>query len=300
MDRPHSHEELAAFYKEKFKKEQATAFEILKLGGVHPDYQEPMPNPYMEGEMDNENFANIGEHCIDVGICADKIATALENAKQIPSDEKHTIVHQTIVHDSNKRFEVMRRKAQKADRPLEVYSRSAYETMFSVMQAKGYNEADLEYLKTAGRETGHSSLVNFIKMNPDGTVEIRTDRTLAELVVHMADDMVASPLKDVKTGDFVTKNSTTKFVTVAERMDLGNFESRYPFLYQEGIAFDEAGNAIEVKSEQSAREKDLHGFQNYAYWQAETTKLICAKFQDLINRDNKKDPETFIKELLNS
>jgi hypothetical protein len=300
MDRPRSHEELAAFYKEKFKKEQAAAFEILQLGGVHPDHQEPMSNPYMEGGMDNENFGNIGEHCIDVGICADKITTALESTKQIPPDEKHTIVHQAIVHDSNKRFEVMRRKAQKAGRPLEVYSRSAYETMFSVLQAKGHNEADLEYLKTAGRETGHSSLVNFIKMNPDGTVDIRTDRTLAELIVHAADDMVASPLKDAKTGDFITKNTTTKFVTVSERMDLGNFENRYPFLYEEGIAFDEAGNAVEVKSEQSAKDKNLRGFKNYAYWQAEATKLICAKLKDLIARDNPKDPEIFIKELLNS
>ena len=75
-------------------------------------------------------------------------------------------------------------------------------------------------------------------MNNDGSVELRADRTLAELIVHAADDMVASPLKDAKTGDSVTQNSSTKFVTVTERMNLGNFSTRYPFLYQEGIAFD--------------------------------------------------------------
>ena len=56
-----------------------------------------MVNPYIEGEMDNENFGNIGEHCIDVGICADKIVNALESAGQISADEKHTVIHQAIV-----------------------------------------------------------------------------------------------------------------------------------------------------------------------------------------------------------
>lgn len=300
MDYPRSHEETIAYYKEKFKNEHASAMEVLTLGGVNPDHQEPTVNPYIEGEVDTENFGNIGEHCIDVGVCADKIATALEKNKHLDTAEKHSTVHRALIHDANKKFEVMRRKAQKSGQPVEVYSKSAYDTMYGLLANEGHSGPELEYIKTAGKESGHSSLVNFIKSDSSGKISLRQNVTFAEMIVHLADDMVASPLKDLKTGELITKNSSTKFVTAAERIDLSNFKNRYPFLYIEGIAFDENGDAIDVKSEASANEKNLTGFQSYANWQVEVARLICVKLKELIDPNKGQNPDEFIKDLVNA
>lgn len=300
MDHLRSHEEMVAYYIEKFKTEHAPALEVLTFGGVNPDHQEPTPNPYMEGEVDNENFGNIGEHCIDVGICADKIAVALEKNGQIDSAEKDSIVHRALIHDANKKFEVMRRKAKNAGQPVEIYSKTAYDTMYELLAKDGHSGPELEYIKTAGKETGHSSLTNFIKSDPSGKISLRQNVTFAEMVVHLADDMVSSPLKDLKTGELITKNSSTKYVTALERIDLSNFKDRYPFLYTEGIAFDENGDAIDVKSEASANEKKLTGFQSYADLQVEVARLICAKLKESINPNKEQAPDEFIKDLVNA
>ena len=36
-----------------------------------------------------------------------------------------------------------------------------------------------------------------------------------------------------------------------------------------------------VKVPRGAQDKNLRGFQNYAYWQSEATRLICTKLKNL-------------------
>lgn len=299
MEREHSYEMIHSFYKGEFKKNYPGAFGILELGGVHPDKDEPIDNPYIEGEKDSEDFRNIGEHCVDVGIVAQKISSSLKEVGAIDDEIYTQIVERALIHDTNKRFEILRRKAQKAGQPIEVYSRSAYETMFSVLEQKGHTGPEMEYVKTAGKETGHGSLADFLTLDKNNEPALHQDKTLSEMIVHLADDMVASPLKDLKTGELLTKNADTQFVSTAKRMDLGNFSLRYNFMYQEGIAFDEAGQAITVKNKQAADEKNLRGFNTYAYWQEKTAELICSKLKSLIEPENKLDPNDFIEKIAN-
>lgn len=280
--------------KERFEKEHAVAMAVLDIGGVHPDKQAPMLNPYLEiGELDAENFGNIGEHCVAVGCCAEQIADALIAAGAIDAAEKGAIVGRAIIHDANKRFEVYRRKAQKAGAPVEVYSRSAYDTMYDVLQDKDMTGPLVEYVRHAGKETGHTSLSQFVQLQEDGGSALRQDLTLHEMIVHLADDMVASPLPGQ------TQNTDTRLVTIDERMMLGNFSERYPFLFVEGFGFRDDGTVSEVKDAVANQDGTIREGRTYADWQQRVARWICEKLQQSIDPESSIDPELFIKQLVN-
>jgi hypothetical protein len=213
----------------------------------------------------------------------------------ISGDQAKEIVDRALVHDANKRFEVFRRKAKAAGREVDIYTPSAYQTMYDKLKASGVDDQlMLEYIKRAGKETGHGSLTDFISLNEHGEPVLKPTATLGEMVVHLADDSVASPLPGK------TKNTETKLVTVGERMELGNFPARYPFLYKEGFGFDASGSPVIVKDVSSDFEiKDLRSVKTYAEWQPLVARLICEHFKDMLEKDGQEDPEEFIKEIIN-
>lgn len=292
---PKPWEVVVAEYKDRFEKENPTAFKILEVGGVHPDKSGPMPNPYLDNQVDEEKFGNIGTHCIEVAICANKIVDSMLAEGAIDSDQAKEIVDRSLVHDANKRFEVFRRKAKAAGKEIDVYTPSAYQTMHDQVAASGIDDKSiLEYVKRAGKETGHGSLVDFVALDGQGEPVLKPTVTLEEMVVHLSDDSVASPLSGK------TKNTETKLVTTAERMDLGNFPIRYPFLYKEGFGFDAASVPVVVKDISNDLEvKDLRSVKTYAEWQQLAARLICEHLKSMIDRDDSEDPEEFIKKIIN-
>ena len=86
-----------------------------------------MENPYT-GEIDSEDFANIGRHCMAVASTAEKIANHLLSQGAIAQDQMADIIKSALLHDGDKRLEVMRKKASKAGikdahgNPIDVYS----------------------------------------------------------------------------------------------------------------------------------------------------------------------------------
>lgn len=287
-------------YKEKLEKEFPIAFSILEIGGVHPDKQEPMTNPYLcnleQNKLDKENFGNVGEHCVSVAICANKIADALLKEGLIDKNTYSGAIGRALIHDANKRFEVFRRKAQKEEVLIEVYNKSAYETMYEEIIKTGIQESEplVEYLKNAGKETGHSSLVDFIEIYKEGNPSLKKNLTIEEMIVHLADDMTASPLQEK------TQNTETEFTTIKERMELGNFPDRYGFLYEEGFGFDENNNSVILENCSVSQEaSNLKLIKTYTEWQQIVAADICKKLQCMIDSENNDDPEEFMKDLVN-
>lgn len=286
--------EIIAEYKDKFAKENPVAFSILDIGGVHPDKSGPMPNPYLDGQIDEESFKNVGVHCVEVGICAERIVSEMVEQGTIDKAQADEIVNRSLIHDANKRFEVFRKKAQKAGKEIDVYTPSAYQTMYDQVVASGMDGAVVEYVKQAGKETGHGSLVDFITLDEQDKPVLEPTATLEEMVVHLADDSVASPLPGK------TKNTETKLVTVKERMDLGNFPERYPFMYKEGFGFDSNNNPVLVEDVNDETEtKALRVVKTYAEWQQLASRLICEQLQKMVDTNNQEDPEEFIKKIIN-
>lgn len=273
----------------EFEKQFPQAFEVMKVGGVHPDKTESIPNPYKDNEPDNEDFRNVGEHCVSVSICASKIADKLLEVGAIDEEACRNITERSLIHDTNKRFEVFRKKARGNEKTEGVYDKPAYETMQELLQDRGVSSDLIEYIKTAGQETGHNSMSDFIVLE-NGNVILNSDRTLAEMIVHLADDMTFSPLPGTK-GD-------TKFVTTKERMDGSKFLERYPFLYKEGLGFDSDGKVIEVK-DCTNESPDLQHVYTYAQYQEMVAKLICDYLQKQIEPEAVDDSEQFIKNIVN-
>ena len=276
--------------KVEFERSYPLAFEILKVGGVHPDKVVEMENPYT-GEQDNEDFRNIGEHCVSVAIVAEKITNKLKEIGVINDNECKKIVERALIHDANKRFEVMRKKNRGARHSEGVYDEEAYKTMQNLLKKQGISKDLLDYIEKAGKETGHNSLVDFISLDKDNKVVLNSERSLEEMVVHLADDMTASPLPG--------SNGDTKFVTTGERMSSGNFKERYPFLYKEGLGFNQNGEVVSVKDIEDA-EQNFTNVKTYAEYQEIVAKLISSYLKKIIDSENQDDSEQFIKKIINS
>lgn len=294
---PHTWAEVYDFYKEKFETQYRDAFEILRAAGVHPDETSEIPNPYEPGESENKDFRNIGEHNVAAGVVAYKIADALFHERTIEKGTREKIVGRALIHDANKRFEIYRRDAfrKKGQSDTDVYSAEAYEAVTEKVKQIGVKGKLVDYLKDAGKETGHTSSSAFVRIDASGVVALRTDVPLKDMVVHLSDDMVASPLPGQ------TDHTETQLVTVQERMDLCKFTIRYPFLYKEGFGFDENGEPTVVKDCENDDEiAGLREVHPYAYWQKFIAREICKRLQTMIDPESEEDAEQYIKKLVNT
>src|SRR5258708_17215194 len=212
-----SEEVIKRFNSEKAVTEYAARFPmemaILRLGGVYPgETSEGIKNPYT-GEQEKEYFGNIGEHCFAVAHCADVITN-----KVVGDDnpQKKKIISRALVHDAAKGFEVMRKKAVNAGILTDAYSITAYETIRPMLETQRVAQDIIDYMTNAGSETGHISLVSFVEIQ-DGTPTLKTRDNLAEMIVHLADDMTYTPV--TKAGGPIK----TCYVTMEEKMQLSDF-----------------------------------------------------------------------------
>lgn len=285
--RTRSWEETYREQKEVFEKEHPIAFRLMEIGGVHPDRIIEIPNPYLDGEIDREDFRNVGEHCIAVGICAKRIADSLVGKGVLEAASRDEIVLRALMHDSNKRFEVMRKKAQKAGRDVDVYGDKGYETMFQYisMQNPELVQTIGTYLKSAGSETGHNSLKDFVCVNEQGQPYLNYRAQLPEMIVHLADDMTASV------------HGSTQWVTCEERTLICNFKERYPFIYKEGFGFDAEGNTVLVK-DVSMPPQGLRSVKTYVEWQLVVAKLISEEIVWMLGEEG--DAEQTLKQICNT
>lgn len=280
-------------YKEKFPQ----VMQIWEIAGIHPRKQAPMLNPYTD-ELDPEDFSNIGWHCISVAYCAESIVQALLRENKISLEESNLILEKCLVHDANKRFEVFRKKAQKAGKINEVYTEKAYQTMLQKLKQSGIEDEEiLEYITVAGKETGHNSLGNFMRVRQDGTEYLDPNFSLSEMIIHLADNMVHSPLPGSEETD-------TFFVKFIDRAQLSKFFEKYPFLYEEGFGFDLEGavvflkNIAEIHNQIEEITKPLFA-KEYIEWQQLASFLIARHLQSLISSSCSHDPEEFAVNLVN-
>jgi len=63
--------------------------------------------------------------------------------------------------------------------------------MENIFILAGESPEVLSQIKTMGLMTGHNSLRNFIAMK-DGKYQLNPDRTLLEMIIHIADDITHS------------------------------------------------------------------------------------------------------------
>lgn len=187
----------------------------------------------------------------------------------------------------------MRRKAVRAGAIDDAYSSKAYDSIKPLLEEKGIAPDIIAYMANAGSETGHNSFVDFLQVR-DGAPTLKTEDNLAEMIVHLADDMTyTSIVQDGETAD-------TYFLTAPERMEASNFPQRYPFLYNEGFGFDQIGNPVFVKDVSQASSKISH-VKTYAQWQVWIAAEISNHLVNLMSPQTPvEDSQEYIKQLVNN
>lgn len=274
---------------ENLAKSFPQAIQILRIGGVHPTENSKMDNPYT-GKPDNESFTNIGEHCAAVTSLSLVVASRLYTIGLLASADIDSIGTRSLVHDANKRIEIMRRNAVREGVIEEAYTPKAYETIRPILQAQGLNQELIEYMAGAGRETGHLSLKDFLTLE-DGIPSLVPGR-MVDKIVHLADDMTSTSIPEEG------QRPMTIYLTTWERMTASEFPKRYTFLWKEGLGFDPDGQVITIPDVTDA-ERNLRWVRPYAYWQPFVSNEICREIQSMIAPDNKLKPEVFVKNMVN-
>lgn len=275
----------------EFESQFPNELALFKTVGIHPTAAQTVQNPYT-GMSAADNFTNIGEHCLAVAHCAEKISGALVQAGLITVEDARWIVQRALVHDLSKPFEIMRRDAQRSGASIEVYSVSAYEKLKPILLASGVSDELAEYLVCAGKETGHNSLRDLIVAGPDGFAGLVTGR-LAEKVVHLADDMTFTSIP--KGG----AKPITAFFTCWERMLASNFIEKYPFLWREGLAA-ESGGEIAAVGDVSNTAPGQRLLGHYAELQVLVANAIAREIQLLLSPECKMASENFVKLMVNA
>ncbi|MDD5415837.1 MAG: hypothetical protein PHE48_02405 [Candidatus Daviesbacteria bacterium] len=266
------------------------AIEILRVGGVHPTEDAKMDNPYT-GKPHDESFTNIGEHCLAVASLASTLAFRLHERGALSVAEAELVTSRALIHDANKRIEIMRRNAVREGVVEEAYTPKAYETIKPILEARGVDPELVNYMVDAGKETGHLSIRDFL-MLVDGAPTLVPNR-MAERIIHLADDMTSTSIPNPG------ERPLTVYLTTWERMVASEFPNRYPFLWKEGLAFDKDGGVTVVQDIESA-DRSLRWIGNYAYWQPSVSNEICGGIQSMIDPGNKQRPEYFVKDLVNN
>ncbi|MBC7498180.1 hypothetical protein H7170_00890 [Candidatus Gracilibacteria bacterium] len=285
---------LAKRYKEQFPE----TMNILDISGVSPFGTRDMINPYTQ-VVDSEDFSNIGRHCMAVASTAEKIAYhLLAGGGSIDQIQVNGIITAAILHDGDKRLEVMRKKAKNAGvldaagNPIDVYGEAGYATIATVFSNEGVDPSILTAIKNMGGMTAHNSVKKFITMQ-DGEVVLNPERTLAEMIVHIADDMTHSPNPDIDNATIVTN--------FEERARLGKFQERYSFLWQEGLAIPNDGQIRDIRdiaSHDGVSESEIT--LNYYDGAKLAFHLICSYIQKLVDPMSHVDSLDFVVGLVNS
>lgn len=274
----------------EFERRYPQAMLLLRIGGIHPIESTPMVNPFIcrKKILDDESYANIGEHCVAVACCYSAIAGVLVSVGQLTQSDSESGMQRALIHDAAKRYGIMRKKAMGQ---TSIPSDPAYTLIKPTLEKQGIASELVEYMARAGSETGHNSKKDFLKINDDGEVYLVSDR-LVDKIVHLSDDMTSTNIPQPD------ERAVTKYLTPWERMIASDFPNRYPWFWIEGIGFDLTGQPVrvdDVKNPQS----NLRGVDSYAYYQVFVSNAICGEFKQTIDPKAVGPAEYFIKSLVN-
>jgi len=201
-----------------FKADFPEAFNLLRLGGVHPEIKDPFFNPY-SGQLDQRDFSNVGEHSIAVAFAANRLSKALS----LPASQIQLITERALLHDAAKRFEVFRREA-KGHLKFTPGEETARE-----LESLGVDRNFTSKVKDFGTETGGETIGEFLEINSGAELVVKP-ALLSQKIVRLADNMTST---DIPAAGEAAR---TIFVTLAERAVASEFSSRYKILFTSGLA----------------------------------------------------------------
>ena len=278
-------------YLEMFEIQYPEIFSLFELIGIHPTRSPAkVLNPYSK-KREKNTFQNIGEHSIAVAYVAQQIAQHLNFSQQ----DFQSLTKRALLHDFLKPLEIMKKElnSKPSQKGLKEGQLKKLESQYIEELKISPQLSDL--INQSAKETGHQNLKNFI-VTGHRSFEVKlpreTDTPLITAIVHLADDMTATGLIN-KSG-----KAQTFIVPPYQRIIASNFIDKYPWMWEQGLAFDlSKQDFVEIKNIQKiSKNQTLVG--NYADLQVFVAEGLCKKIQSFIEPYSTLNPTDFIKELV--
>lgn len=257
----------------EFEQRFPQAMEVLDLAGVHPTRHRDIFDPYKK-VIDTSKWQNVGEHCLAVANAGIQIAEELARIGILSDTAVERIGERCLVHDATKRYEVLRRKAEKAGLfQGDAYAASEYEALGQVLKDQGVDSDLADYLTHSGKETGHTSFRSFMKIHSNRKFGL-ADLPLADKIIHLADDITYTELVE-------GRSPVTMYLTPAERMVAAEFNKRIPWMFEKGLALAPDQTITDVENVSNLPE-GFTAIGTYAYLQPRISGAICHQLRNLI------------------
>lgn len=257
----------------EFENRFPQGMKILRVGGVHPLEDSSIINPYT-GKLDTSSWKNVGEHCLAVAHAGLAIAQTLKDLGILSDQHVELIGERCLIHDASKRFEKLRaRAAQAGSIKGDAYSAAEYDALVELLKDQGISADLADWLKHAGTETGHLSYRSLVEALPHGRFKL-ADRSLVDLIVHLADDMTYTENVEVR-------RPITMFLIPAERMIAADSCNVYKWIMTKGLALNPE-QVIEDVKDVSELPSGYQAIGTYAYLQALLSGAICHRLRNLI------------------
>ncbi len=219
---------MVANYEERFP----AAFRLLRLGGVHPVELCPIHNPYI-GQLNSDDFRNVGQHCVSVAFAAGVIAGELLSEGAISTTQRDEIILRALLHDLGKRFEVLRRMAG-----FSAYLIPGPELVTELSRLNVHPDL-VAALADYGTEAGAETFSKFFSADKQGLLDLR-EGSLIIKVVRLADDMTATEIPQAG------ETARSAFLPFKSRVAACEFEHRNPTVFSSGWGVDIDGDLVKI------------------------------------------------------
>ncbi len=250
----------------------------------------PYKSPFSWNE-DAESFENARLQTGMVVFVAEKIADALLRAWAIKQEVRDSVVQAAVLHNALKHLEVIWKKEVAGLKP---YSEAWYDKLREQLEqtwSKAWR-SDIEIASMMRKVIGHTSLKDFIVMSESGVV-LNPERSLSEMVIHIASDMVGA--KNPKFEGYTSNIQVSSFV---DRAAFADFSDAYPFLWKEWLAVSE-GTVEELKDITQGASGEWAEVKNFFDWQDKIYRMICTRIASELDLQSNEDPVEFIVNLVN-
>lgn len=252
----------------------------------------PYTSPFT-GNIDAESFQNARLQTGMVVFISEKLADELLEAWSITQEERDSIIRSAVLHNSLKHLEIL----WKSELPwTKAYSEAWHDVLRSKIDEQSLRawKSDIEVASMMRKVIGHGSLKDFVIMK-GGVVTLNPERTLPEMIVHIASDMVWA--KNPKFAWYTPDIQVSNFV---DRAVFADFPQAYPFLWEEWITVSDSGVSEIANMKEFVMPADGHQVaENYYRWQERVYEMICRHIQSQVAPESHVDPTEFVVNLVN-
>ena len=264
-------------------------FAILDQMGLR---EWPYTSPF-SGTVNDESFANARLQTGMVVLISERLADALLAGWVIQENEKTSIIRSAVLHNSLKRLEVLWKTELTW---LIAYSEAWYDALRQKIEDTSLKvwKSDIERASMMRKVIGHWSLKDFVAID-NGVVTLNGDRSLAEMIVHIASDMVGA--KNPKYDWYTPNIQISNFI---DRATFADFARAYPFLWKEWFALSDGGTREFADIANVNQSADWIQAKSYYDWQAIVYEMICAHIQKLIDPASQADSVEFLLDTINT